>query len=622
MRIEGKQLCRAATVDGAVDEKSRRVRLSFSSEEPYERSWGVEILDHSPGAVRLDRFKRGAALLLDHDPSKHIGVIEQVEVSGDRKGRAVVRFGRAPRAEEAFRDVIDGIRNLVSVGYRIHKAVLDSTDNGMETYRVTDWEPYEISLVSVPADPTVGIGRAHSFNRLEVRMDESTEQEQQLSRSQRRAQRTAAEVERERAIEIAAIGARFKDRVQGMDRMVEAALNGGTTIDAFRELVMDKLEESRALPLAETRSSFAGVDGGGFLSQNERQHYSLTRAIESLIDPRMPAGFELEVSDAAAKRLGRSLAPGRICIPHEVLGGSLGPGAQRDLTVGTPTAGGHVVGTNLLAGGFIDLLRNASSVMDAGATVLPDLVGNVAIPRKTAGVTGAWVAEGNAPSEGDITFDQVTMTPKTCAAFVDFSRKMRLQATPGAEQIVRTDLATAIALAIDLAALNGSGTPPVPRGVMNVSGIGSVAGGTDGAAPTWDHLVNLDAAIANANAPAEGRRFITNSKVAGKLRRTQMFSSTNGETVWQAANEQIAPVIVSNQVPSNLTKGSSNGICSAIVYGAWAELLIGMWGALELMVDPYTFGTSGGVRVIALQDVDIAVRHAASFAAMADALTT
>ncbi|MEO1221840.1 MAG: hypothetical protein AAFY42_10890, partial [Pseudomonadota bacterium] len=141
-----------------IDEEARTVELSFSSEEPYQRWWGTEILDHKGSSIRLGRLNDGGALLMDHNHRDQVGVIERAWTKG-RKGYALVRFGRSARAEEIFQDVRDGIRKLVSVGYRVHELVLEKAKDGLETYRATDWEPYEISLVAVPADSTVGVGR-------------------------------------------------------------------------------------------------------------------------------------------------------------------------------------------------------------------------------------------------------------------------------------------------------------------------------------------------------------------------------------------------------------------------------------------------------------------------------
>jgi HK97 family phage prohead protease len=143
----------------SIDKAARTVALSFSSEAPVERWFGSEILDHTPSAVRLGRLNNGGALLMDHDRSDQIGVVESATIGKDKKGRAVVRFGKSARAEEIFQDVLDGIRRLVSVGYRIHKTETKQEGGGVESVRVTDWEPFEISIVSIPADDSVGVGR-------------------------------------------------------------------------------------------------------------------------------------------------------------------------------------------------------------------------------------------------------------------------------------------------------------------------------------------------------------------------------------------------------------------------------------------------------------------------------
>jgi len=144
----------------AIDEAARTATLAFASELPYERYWGIEILDTTATSMRQGRLRSGANLLCDHDSRDVVGVVESVEIGADRVARAVVRFGKSARAEEVWQDVLGGIRRNVSVGYLIHKAQLIETRDGLETYRVTDWEPFEVSLVSVPADASVGVGRS------------------------------------------------------------------------------------------------------------------------------------------------------------------------------------------------------------------------------------------------------------------------------------------------------------------------------------------------------------------------------------------------------------------------------------------------------------------------------
>lgn len=354
------------------------------------------------------------------------------------------------------------------------------------------------------------------------------------------------------------------------------------------------------------------------MNRREVQQYSLVRAIRAAMNNDWRgAELEREASEATAKRLGRE-PNGAFFVPADWM-------ERRDLLVGTNTAGGHTVATDLLAQSFIDLLRNRMILTEAGVTMLTGLVGNVAIPRQTGGATAYWVAENGAPTESQQAFDQVTMSPKTVGAFTDISRRLINQSSIDVESLVRQDLATVLALAIDLAGLHGSGSSNQPTGLAATSGIGSVAGGTNGAAPTQAHLIALETEVAQDNADVGRLGYVTNTKVRGKLKTTPKVASTDSVMVWP---DGVTPTLngyralVSNQVSSALTKGSASGVCSAIFFGNWADLLVGMWGGLDIMVDPYTGGTAGTVRVIALQDVDVAVRHPESFAAMLDVLTS
>ncbi|MBT3194940.1 MAG: phage major capsid protein, partial [Candidatus Ruthia sp.] len=339
--------------------------------------------------------------------------------------------------------------------------------------------------------------------------------------------------------------------------------------------------------------------------------FSIVRAVNALVTGNWnDAGFEREASDSMAGKLGKR-AQG-FYIPTDVL--------MRDLNVTTSTAGGHTVSTDLLSGSFIDMLRNKMSVVGLGATMMNDLVGNIAIPRQTGGATSYWVAESGAVTESQPAFDQVTLSPSTVGAFSDVSRRLLLQSSMDVEAFIRSELATTLALEIDRAAINGSGSSNQPTGILNVSGIGAVAGGTNGAAPDWADIVDLESAVSVDNADMGALGYLTNASVRGKLLQTEKASST-GQYVWGEGNTLRGyNAAVSNQVPSNLTKGSGTGL-SAILFGNWNDLIIGTWGGIDINIDTSTGSASGTVRVVALQDVDIAVRHAESFAAMQDAIT-
>jgi len=361
----------------------------------------------------------------------------------------------------------------------------------------------------------------------------------------------------------------------------------------------------------------AGGDGSIGMGDDDLSRYSLIRAIRCAHQGDWRSGaLELEASDACGKRLGKE--PRGFFVPQDVMT------ERRDLVKGTSGAGGYAVGTDLLGASFIDLLRNAALVQQAGATLLTGLVGDVAIPRQSGGGTAYWVAESGAPTENQQAFEQVALIAKSVAGFTDISRKLLLQASVDVEELVRRDLASVLGVAIDRAALHGLGSANQPTGIDHTTGIGSVAGGTNGLAPTWAHIVALETEVAIDNAAFGRLAYITNTKVRGKLKVTPIVATYSAEMVFGRGPTPLNgyPAYVSNQVRSDLEKGSSGAVCSAIFFGNWADLLIGQWGGLDILVDPYTGGTSGTVRIIAFQDVDIAVRHPESFAAMLDALTT
>jgi HK97 family phage major capsid protein len=323
------------------------------------------------------------------------------------------------------------------------------------------------------------------------------------------------------------------------------------------------------------------------------------------------AGLARELSQEMERRSGRK-AQGMLWNMGQ-------PAEQRVLT----TSASALIPTDHRADLFIDRLRNRTRVRALGATVLTGLSGNVTIPRRTGSTTTGWVAENAALSASDPTFDSVTMSPKHAGAIHEWSRNMIQQSSPDVEQLARNDLALQLAEALDLAAINGSGTSNQPLGILGTAGIGSVAIGTNGGPITWDKVVDLMAEVEIDN--AEGTGFITNTKVVKTGRKTLKVSGDAGAGFILEGSETLAgyPLAVTNLVPSNLTKGSSSAVCSALIFGNWADLLIGVWSELDILVNPYesTAYAKGNVQIRAMMTVDVDVRHAESFAAIAD-LTT
>ena len=644
-----------------IDEESRTVELAFSSETPYERWFGDEILDHTDGAIDMSRLRSGGAVLMDHNWTDQVGVVESVRIDADRVARAVVRFSRSTRGQEIFNDIIDGIRTNISVGYFVHEMVLEKQGEDKDSYRVTKWEPFEISIVSVPADPTVGIGRsaerkaeakaeepadepeepqseshedatkaaddmehikdavtldAEEDESLEDAESEATSHPEERSASPEnpsnkpesfypmdQATKDAIAAERQRVAELTAIGDRF-----GAQELARKAIEDGESVADLNA----KILESRGY---EATPAEGTTDLG--MSDKEKARFSLSRIVNALANPndsqaQRAASFELEVT-AEAGRKSKKEVKGAL-IPHEVLS------FNRAHSAGSSVDGGNLIATDLLSGSFIELLQNRLALTGAGATMLTGLEGNIAIPRQTGGAAAYWLAENGEPSETSATFDQIALTPKTVGAYTELSRKLIQQSSINVEMFVQNELIRVLALEIDRVGIMGTGTGNQPRGILNVSGIGSVVGGTNGAAPVWGHIVDLETEIADENADVGSLRYLTNARVRGKLKQTEIVANSGRFIYGQDNTMNGYPVTVSNQVPKNLTKGSGTDL-SAMIFGNFADLIIGMWGGLDLQVNPYSLDKSGAVRVTAFQDVDLQVRHPESFAAMKDIIT-
>ena len=564
------------------DEVEDRIyEFPFSSEFPVARYFGNEILSHEAKAADLSRLNDGAPLLFNHNPDRVIGVVEGARIdSKGRRGYARVRFSRNPFAQEVLSDVKDGVLRNVSFGYSIDKM----EERGSGDFVATAWAPYEVSIVSVPADKTVGIGRALTPTEPAASAApspdplpsmESTTPDLAVVRAE------AAEAERSRIAEISALCDKHN-----MGEMGRQLVESGRSIDEARAAVLDKMN----IPQEPVNMSAADLG----MSEKEARSFSFLRAINYLSNPtdraaREAAAFEIEASDAAATKLGRQSRG--ITIPQEVL--------RRDLNVGAATAGGNLVETMLDSGSFIDLLRNASALDQAGATVLTGLTGNVAIPRQSGAATAYWVAESGSPTESQQTVDQVSLVPRTVAAYTDFSRRLMIQSSIDVENMVRNDLAQVIALKIDAAGLYGTGASNEPLGLKNTTGIGTEDFAAD--APTFAEVVALESDVATANALLGSPVYLMNAAMRGNLKTTKkdagsgIFIMENGEVNGYRG-------VLSNQVASN-----------DLWFGNFADLIIGYFSGLDLMVDPYTHSTSGTVRVIAMQDCDIAIRHPESF---------
>lgn len=351
--------------------------------------------------------------------------------------------------------------------------------------------------------------------------------------------------------------------------------------------------------------------------------YNLGNMIRALADPSFNnCGLEVEVGKELARA--QNIKPSGILVPFEVINRALSVGSAGGST------GGKLVATNLLSNNFVDMLRPVSIVANLGATTLSGLVGNIQVPRQSASSTAYWLAENGAPPESAASFDQIPMTPHTLAAYSDISRKMLLQSSIDVSSFVAADLRASLGQELDRVCLAGSAANQ-PTGILSVDGIHTIEAGENGGFISYDDLVDMETHVANSNADGNSMAYVMTPKLRGYLAKTK---TTTGEylspNLWtMAKNPSLSRegmvngyrAIASTLAPSNLTKGTGTGL-SSIAFGNWSDLLIGQWGAgIDLTIDPYALSTSGAVRIVAMTDVDVAIRHKESFVRIKDAKT-
>ena len=628
--------------------EDRTYEIPFSSEYPVERTFGTEILSHEEGSIDFSRLNGGVApLLWNHDMDQLIGIVRNAYLDKDKKkGRAVIELSRNPKAQEIKRDIDDKIINSISVGYRILE-MEEREINGVSSFLGVRWVPHEISLVASPADPTATFGRSliegntmPSVKKQDIVEDKrvnaaSTDAQPSNSKKQLTMEKEQLDLEvvRSEATKKAASAERTRIREingmcskRGFNDLAEQLINNGSSVDACRAAILERID---AKPV-ETAKPIEQQ-----LSTKEREQYAreykITSGLRGLLTgdwTDKSSGFAKEISQQIAKDSQRSNSNGSIFIPYSAL-------AKR-ATYATSSAntGGNIVATDLMADDFTEALRNNTVMVSLGVQTLSGLVGDVAIPRRSGvASTGYLSSETAALSQAESTFDQISMTPKTLGTLSKFSRNILIQATPGIEDLVRTDISDGINVGLDLGILNGSGSSGQPTGIMQTSGIGSVAIGTNGGAITVDKLIDLETAIMedNAGVNADSISYVTNAKVMGAIKKLktsggEYLVNNNLQALGRGATPLAVngyPLAMTNQVPSNLTKGSTSGSCSAVVMGDFSQCILGLFGSgVEITAgeDSDDFAKNL-VSIKGVVAFDVAVRHAQSFAAILDVTT-
>lgn len=573
-----------------ISKDERTALLSFSSELPVRRSFGFEVLSHREGDYDFSMLNNAAPFLGNHDTNTYLGDVVKAYAE-DGRGYALVKLSRNPLGEQLLTDWADGIHTKTSVGYMITDAKESGKREGVPVFEVK-WRAMEISSVPIPADDTVGFGRSddEKENTEEIPKMEEVKSEQIKAPDVEVVREHAVKGEQKRISEIIELGERH-----GEQKAANEFMRMGKSIEQFKEYLLKAISEKQEKAKQDVSATLG-------MEPKEQKRYSLHRAINAAVSGDWSkAGLELEASRSVEKQFGRS-AKG-FFVPMDMLY------YKRDVDWYTEKT--DTVKTIFAGESFIDMLYKRLLVKSLGCMTLDGIVGNVDIPRLSGGATVYWAnnegSENTAVTESTPTFDKISLTPKSMGAIVDVSKLLLNQSSLSVENILLTDMSRAIAIALDTAALSGSGASGEPTGILAASVTGKNF--ASGATPQFSDLVNMETEIAVENADIGNLAYVTNPRVRGLLKQTtKVASSTYPVYIWgddNTINGYKAHVTMAIDEVANT---------SSMIFGNWADLILCFFApGLDITVDPYTLAKTRLVSLICYQDIDVGIRHLKSF---------
>lgn len=633
------------------------MELSISSDTPYLRyDWYsdedyFEVLDHSADGMDSSRLRAGAALLFNHNRDIQLGTLNAPEM---RDGKCFVKakVSAAPDIASYKVRMDEGILKDSSVGYTItDDGICIGAKDGIPVYKFK-WSPHEASMVTIPADISVGLGKDHNprWNSQpgkepelkEITVKFEKEFDNLAKKSQKKStQKIMAEITepvippvKQPEINIVEEGKKavteFQARCKKIREYAEVLKNPKwreTAVTIATKHLEGEANVSNFMD--ECRAAFDGLIETSQISpeigldNKDLRRYSICELILQAGSKKGISGLYKEASDAVAKLTRKD--PDGVWIPDDVTGRSLqqihGLGRNqmknqasriqqaaehfaRALTATNFTSGGALVGTDLLAGSLIELLLNKIQFLN-GFTHLGGLVGNIAIPKVTGPVANSfWLPEGGTVTSNDMSFGQLGLTPHRLAATMAYDKQLVAQASLSVEALVRDYIARIMAVEKNRAMINGSGAAGQPFGLLNIAGVQSVTT-TAGTGLTWAQVVNFKTVLGTANADMLGElSWLTTPAAEGNLASLPKIGTTfpvfmlddNGKVRGYELN-------TTNNVPGNL-----------LIFGVGSEFIVADWAGIDIVVNPYSLDTSGQIRVTVQQWTDNGARHEVAFA--------
>ena len=627
----------AATSDISTVDGKRCLRVAFSSETPVLRTGDgedykkgepyYEVLDHSEDSADLSLLQNGGAFIDEHDWSKQIGSIQRAWIDPDKKGRADLTFANTPLGDERWSLMSGGHRKDISFGYIYTRKLGEGVHTDGKPIIRYGWSAHEITSTAVGADH-FGTGVGRSLVDFPPKVTEEIKTTNFMAEKieaagtanavdENKIRGDARSMERQRVSEISKIAdVLTKDHPHCADKIrsiTSESIASETSLADFQIRAMK--EVLNAKPVEPVLMEDMG------LSETEKRCYSVIRGIQSCLRSKtgkIEGCLEAEVSQELSRRSGQEFEG--FGVPHDAkvrLSQERSYGKRRDMSVSVFNQGGATVQTTVVTP-IIELLRNRMVTDKLGITVMSGLTSNVAIPRQTAAAIAYSLAESATLTKSTQALDQILLTPHRVGAYNDYTRQLLLQSSIDVENFIRDDLMKVIAIKWDYLILNGQGAGSEPLGIMATPGVSAVL---FGAAATYSKMVEFETDLAQYNADAGTMAYVTTPSVRGKLK-------TAGATLTGATTVAAGPYSAIWTPGENSGEGAVNGYRALasnqvpnnqVIFGNWNEVIHGLYGGYDIIVNPYSRDTDAAVRITVNTFGDVAIRHPQSFAVSSDA---
>jgi HK97 family phage major capsid protein len=618
-----------------VDPETKSAKVSISSDTPYERYdwWNderyYEVLDHSPTGVSDGRLKSGLPMLFNHDRNFHLGRASAYENDGHRLIVSDLKWSEDEKAMKKKKDMDSGVLVDTSVGYRlIGDGECIGAKDGIPVYKFK-WEPHEFSLVTIPADFSVGVGRERGEKpkdeprEIRVRgaqFDKKPKTEDNRAMSDtntsgidvKEVESKAVVNERKRVSDIQELAKHFREnglagrKIETSELAAKFIAEGKTDREFQDAVVRGNFPDVK--PVATTAPELG-------MNDKEKRQFSIVRAIGLLARKQPLDGIEKEASEAHAKLIGKEVEGMGFFLPQDIMRGAAFPGGisedqlrtmpthVRALFANVFSGAGAFVGNDLLAGSMIELLRNQMAIVRMGARSLSGLKGNVSIPRQTGGATASWLAEDSTITASQQTVGQLNLTPHKLAAATAYTQQLLIQGSVDVENFVRQDLMAVIAIERDRAAIAGSGVSGEPQGILNTGSLSTSVTLSAAQSMTYANAVQFETNVSLNNAILGKLGYITTPTVKGNAKLVAEISAANSVPVWKNDMVNGYPAFATNQVPT----------ATSVIFGNFDDLILADWADTSVLVDPYSLSLQGQIRVIMQMYCDNGIRHTKSF---------